>query len=236
MTDDETLGQRLTRRRWEELRVLQRDLAAAARVSRGYLSELEHDTARATEPTLRRLALALALPEFALVEQARREGRLSTNFGARTNRAVSIAEGELPRMPPAPPRPHPESAWLTSAEAARVMGLSSGYVSALAQDGALCPAHRVRLPGQRGPARWLIAAEAASAYWSPSEGFAKRRSEDAPAGYLSVRAFQDASGLSYGSLHRRLEANVIASVWIGPRRFIPEGELTRWREQSDEVA
>ena len=75
-TDDrgETLGGRIRRRRWEERRVRQRDLAAAAGVSPGYLSEIEHDAARATAPTLRRLALALGLDGDAFVAQAAAAG------------------------------------------------------------------------------------------------------------------------------------------------------------------
>jgi len=60
------------------------------------------------------------------------------------------------------------------------------------------------------------------AYRSPSEGYAKRRRVDAPVGFVSLADFAAASGLAWGTLHRRLAAQEIASVKMGQRRFIPD--------------
>jgi len=42
-----------------------------------------------------------------------------------------------------------------------------------------------------------------------------------------MAAYAAAAGLSYGALHRRLEAGAVASVRVGRRRFIPVAELDR---------
>ncbi len=222
-----TLGQRIQQRRWAERRIRQRDLAAAAGLSNGYLSELEHDNARATEPTLRRLALALGLDEFDLVTRAVAEGRLAPKSGHR-GRAALVPEGAPPvRVPPPPPRPTPTKRWLTTAEAAAVTGLTPEGVRHLARAGRLRPALRVQVPGEKGPPRWLVATTAALAYRSPQDGYAKPPQPAAPEGWVSLKDFAAASGLAWATLFRRLDAQEIASVKMGWRRFIPAGELAR---------
>lgn len=231
MTDDApgrepTLGERIRRRR-EELRIRQRDLAAAASVSAGYLSGLEHDAERATAPTLRRLALGLGQGRDALVDHAAREGRLAPRAGPRGVRDVDSVVRVPAAVPEPAPRPTPAKRWLTIAEAAAAMGLTEGTVRHLASDGRLAGARKVRVVGARGAPRWLVPAAAAVAHRSPSEGYAKPPRLEPPAGYVTMAAYAAAAGLSYGALHRRLEAGAVASVRVGRRRFIPVAELDR---------
>lgn len=179
MDDHEsTLGQRMRQRR-TELRVWQRDLAAVVGLSSGYLSDLEHDAARATAPTLRRLALALSLDEFALVEQATREERLAPKIGGRGRRTVEPADVPPSRSAPAA-RTAPQKSWLTTAEAAAAMGVTADAVRSLLHRGRVGPAYRVHLAGEKGPKRWIVSAEAAMAYRSPSEGYAKPTRAEPP--------------------------------------------------------
>jgi DNA-binding XRE family transcriptional regulator len=223
-----TLGQRIRQQRWDERRLRQRDLAAAVGLSKGYLSQLEHDKARATEPTLRRLALALGLEEFALVTQAAAEDRLAAWIGHRGRTEISPLAPTPASVPPAPPRPAaPKKRWLTTAEAAEVIGVVPDTIRTAAATGRLRPAYRVHLPGDKGPPRWIVATKAALAYRPGNDGYAKRVATPAPAGFVTINKFVTASGLPWATLYRRLDAKEIASVKIGRRRFIPEGELDR---------
>jgi hypothetical protein len=97
----------------------------------------------------------------------------------------------------------------------------------LARSGRVRPAYRVHLLGDKGPPRWLVATKAVVAYRSPSEGYAKPNRRAVPAGYVSVPAFIAATGIPQATLFRRMEAKEIASVKLGWRRFIPQGELER---------
>src|SRR6478735_6079128 len=76
---------RLLRVARRERRLRQRDLAAAAGISIAYLSEVEHDRARATAPTLHRLAALLDVDANELVAIARRSGGLAPRSGTRGN-------------------------------------------------------------------------------------------------------------------------------------------------------
>lgn len=227
MTDSSlTLGQRLRRRRWDELRLRQRDLAAAVGLSPGYLSELEHDHARATEPTLRRLALVLGLEELTFVHHAVAEDRLAPRGGHRGQPEFAPLSSPTP-VPPVPRRLAPTTRWLTIADAVAASGLSPERIRQLARTGRLRPAMRIHRPGEKGPPRWIVATNAVLAYRSPSEGYAKPRRQEPPAGMISIKAFAAASGIAWATLYRRLDANEIASVKCGRRRFIPETELAR---------
>ncbi len=62
----ETLGQRVRRRR-KELRWTQVQLAQAARINQGFLSEIERDSRRPSAHTLNALAVALDLPQAVLI-------------------------------------------------------------------------------------------------------------------------------------------------------------------------
>lgn len=228
MTDPAlSLGQRLRQRRWDDLRLRQRALAAAVGLSPGYLSDLEHDQARATEPTLRRLALVLGLEEFALVRQAVAEERLAPKRGHRGRPDLQPLAPPPARVPPAPPRPRLTTRWMTIAEAAAAIGMSPQSIRQLARAGRLGPARRVHRPGEKGPPRWIVATTAVLAYRSPSEGYAKPPRRAPPAGLLSIKEFVAASGIAWATLYRRLDAQAIASVKLGRRRFIPETELAR---------
>jgi transcriptional regulator with XRE-family HTH domain len=224
-----SLGERLRTRRWDELRLFQRDVAAAAGLSPGHLSEIERDGRPTTEPALRRLAAILELDPEEVLAQAEREGRLSRRLSSRGRRDTEPSGPPPAPVPPSPPRPRPAHAWLTTQEAATVLGTTTPVVRGMIRSGVLRPAQRRRIG--RGPARWIVSADAVAAYRLPREGRAMARGpKPIPPGYLSMEAFADAVGLSYGALHRRLEAGVIASVRIGNRRLIPEGELTRFTD------
>jgi excisionase family DNA binding protein len=225
-----SVGQRLRTERLAR-RVWQRDLAAAGGLSAGYLSQLEQDQARATAATWRRLALALGLDERALADQAEAEGRLAPLAGPRGNPDSTPLAMPVPQPPAPPPRPIPAQAWLTVQEAAAALGLSRWAVTRLIRRGRLAPARRVHAPGERGRPRWRVAASAVRAYRSPNAGYAKPRPAPPPDGFLSLQGFAEASGLSWGTLHRRLESGAIPSVRVGRRRFIPEAALARWRAE-----
>ena len=62
----ESLGRRVRRRR-KELGMSQVQLAAAARMNQGYLSEIERDRRRPSANTRKALAIALDLPEAVLI-------------------------------------------------------------------------------------------------------------------------------------------------------------------------
>jgi DNA-binding XRE family transcriptional regulator len=222
-----SLGQRLRQRRWDELRLRQRDLAAAVGLSPGYLSQLEHDRARATEPTWRRLAQVLGLQEFALMRQAVAAGRLAPKGGHRGRADLHPLAPPPTPVPPAPPRTMPRTRWLTIAEAAAAIGMSPEAIRHLARTGGLQPAMRVHRPGEKGPPRWIVATNAVLAYRSPAEGYAKPPRQEPPAGMISLKEFARASGIAWATLYRRLEAQEIASVKRGRRRFIPATELAR---------
>lgn len=228
MTDPAlSLGERLRQRRWDDLRLRQRELAAAVGLSPGYLSELEQDKARATAPTLRRLALVLELEEFALVRHAVAEDRLAPKGGHRGRPDLQPLAPPPAPVPPAPPRPVPRTRWMTVAEAAAAIGMSPEGIRHLARAGRLRPARRVHRPGEKGPPRWIVATTAVLAYRSPSEGYAKPPRREPPAGLMSIKDFVAASGIAWATLYRRLDAQEIASVKVGRRRFIPETELAR---------
>jgi len=145
-----TLGHRLRQRRWDDLRLRQCDLAAAVGVSPGYLSDVEHDRARVTAATWRRLALALGLEEFTLVTQAVAEGPLAGRMG-HPGRAEGEPVAPTPMgVPPPPPRPMPTKPWLTMREAATVIAMSPTAIRRLVRAGRLHPAHRVHVPGRKG--------------------------------------------------------------------------------------
>ena len=130
-------------------------------------------------------------------------------------------------MPPPPDRPAPAEEWLTADEAAAVIGISANAVRALLRRGRLRPARRRHAPGEKGPPRWLVAAGAALAYRSPSEGYAWPARPGAPAGHVTVRSFSEASGIPHATLCRRMRDGAVASVTVGRRRFIPAAELER---------
>jgi SOS-response transcriptional repressor LexA len=62
----ETVGERIRRRR-KELRVTQEELAAAAGVNQGYISQIEQDKAAPRRRTIDALAVALNLPQGVLL-------------------------------------------------------------------------------------------------------------------------------------------------------------------------
>jgi len=225
-----TLGERLRSRRWDELRFFQKDVAAAAGLSTSRLSELERDRHRVTEPTLWRLATVLALDPDELVAQAVREDRLARQSPSRGRRdRDGVGPPPVP-VPPVPPHPVPDKPWLTTAEAADALGLTAFTVGQLIRRGRLAPARKAR--GGKGPPRWLVAAEAVVAH-EPSGGWERPKPGPhlVPTGYLSLAAFAEAVGLSYGALHRRLEAGEISSVRVGWRRLIPTQELPRYLDE-----
>ncbi|MFQ5490567.1 MAG: LexA family protein [Phycisphaerae bacterium] len=66
----ETLGQRLRRRR-KQLNLRQVELARAANINQGYLSEIERDRRKPSRRTIRALAVALDLPDAVLIGAGR---------------------------------------------------------------------------------------------------------------------------------------------------------------------
>lgn len=229
-----SLGERLRTRRWDELRYHQEDTAAAAGLSPSRLSEIEHGRHRVGEPALRRLAAVLGLDADDLVAHARREDRLAVQQPKGLRTPEPVGPPPVP-VPVRPDLPRPPKRWLTTGEAAPLLGLTRQAVADLIRAGILAPATRRSLG--KGPARWLVEAQAVLAYEPPHQG---RRAgsgpHPVPAGYRSLRAFADAAGLSYGALHRRLEAGEIASVRIGTRRLIPERELARFLDEGAAAA
>ena len=232
-----TLGERLRRRRWAELRVFQADLAAAAGLSAAQLCEIERGTAGTTEATLQRLAAALGMDYADLAAQAAREGRLNPHRNRladgrspdREEAAPPSVEG-LPRVPRRRRRRVP-GPWLTTDEAAQVLGCSRRTVSYLIRHGRLAP---VRMePKARGhQRRWLVAAEAVTAYNPPNEGRRwPRRKERPPAGYVSLDTFARRVGVPKATLYRRMADGTLRTVKLGNRRWVPREELEPFRRR-----
>ncbi len=228
------LGERLRRRRWDELRIFQAALAATIDLSPAQLCEIERGTARTTEPTLHRLAEALGLEFADLRAHAEREGQLGI-LRARPGTRKTPSARPVPG-PPHPPRlrPDPPGPWLTTAEAAKVLGCSIHTVGYLIRRGRLAPARR--LPkGADQQRRWLVAAEAVLAYDPPNTGRRwGRRTEPAPVGYLSVEAFAQQVGMPKATLYRRMAEGAVRSVMTGKRRWIPCEELATFRDREAE--
>lgn len=227
-----TLGERLRRRRWAELRVFQADLAAAAGLSPAQLCEIERGTAGTTEGTLARLAAALGLDFAELRAQAAREGRLAPRRGARgpapDGGAAGPLAGPLPRVPKRRRR-QPSGPWVSTAEAAALLGCTPGAVADLARRGRLRPAVLAPKAG-RHQRRWLVAAEAVAGYEPPNAGRRwARRAEAAPPGHLSVAAFARRAGVPKATLYRRMARGEVQSVTVGRRRWIPRDQLAAAR-------
>ncbi len=230
-----SLGERLRHRRWDELRVFQATLAATAGISPAQLCEIERGTARTTEATLRRLAEALGLDFAELRAQAEREGRLGIARVRPAGRKPMPAAQPARPVPgkPRPPRPRPDppGPWLTTAEAAEILGCTVRTVGYLIRRGRLAPVRLVpKRAGQQR--RWLVAAEAVMAYDPPNAGRRwNPRSEPIPAGYLSAEAFAQRVGLSKATLYRRMAEGALRSVKTGNRRWIPCDELEAFRDR-----
>jgi transcriptional regulator with XRE-family HTH domain len=232
---EESLGGRLRRRRWGELRAAQRDVAAAAGISPAQLCEVERGTAGTTAATLTRLAAVLGLDADALLAHAAREGRLYPYRG----RIVGDAPPPPPLPPPRRPAPGPVPPgreWLELAEAAAVLRCSTEAVRRLVTLGTLAPARREPKGGGR-QRRWLVAATAVAAY---DPGNARRvrpnPQPDPPPGHLSIGDAVAASGLSRGAFYRRMAALGLATVRDGHRRWVPIGHLEALRAaEADEA-
>ena len=231
-----TLGERLRRRRWAELRVFQADLAAAAGLSPAQLCEIERGTAGTTAGTLRRIADALGLDFAELAAQAEREGRLARRRGRRPGgRRPSdpLAAGpatRLPQQPVAATKP-----WLSTREAAALLGCTPGVVAYLIRRGKLRPAV-LEPKTKHGQRRWLVAAAAVERYDPPNRGRAwARRPQSAPAGYLSVEEFARAVGVAKATLYRRVAQWGLTTVTTGNRRWFPADQVAAFRRrQRDE--
>lgn len=226
----ETLGEYLRSRRWKEHRYLQRDLARAAGISPGHLSELEANKSKTTAPTLRRLAALLELDPEELIERARREGRLTDKAPSRGLRVEEVA-GERPDRQPEPPaRPEPTAPWLTVGEAAEVLGLSQRTVRRLIQIGKLKPSRR-RAGGGRNPC--LFVSATAVKRYEPSDFVraSQRGPKPVPEGYFSIAGFAAAVGLTVPTLYRRIHEGVVVTVKVGTRRYIPAEELERYARE-----
>ncbi len=228
------LGERLRRRRWDDLRVFQATLAAAVGLSPGHLSEIERGTARPSEPTLHRLAEALGLEFAELRAHAEREGQLGLTRARPANRTTTPGR-PVPGPPePSRPRPHPATSWLTTAEAAEILGCTVHTVGYLIRRGRLAPARRLPKGADR-QRRWLVAAEAVLAYDPPNAGRRwGRRTEPAPIGYLSVEAFAQQVGMPKATLYRRMAEGAVRSVLTGKRRWIPRAELAAFCDREAE--
>ncbi len=225
----ETVGERLRRRRWSELRAAQQDVAAAAGISQAQLCEVERGTAGTTAATLTRLAAVLELDAEDLLAHAAREGRLHPFRG----RVISNSQPPPPLPAPIRPASGPipaGRAWLGTAEAAAVLHCSDETVRRLIRVGALAPA-RLEPKGGGRQRRWLVAAAAVAAY---DPGNARRRGPnpqpDPPTGYLALDAAVATSGLSRAAFYRRLAALGLATVLDGSRRWVPVGHLEALRE------
>ena len=227
----ETVGERLRRRRWGELRAAQQDVAAAAGISRSQLCEVERGSAGTTAATLTRLAAVLGLDAGDLLAHAAREGRLHPFRGRVAADAPPVPAAAPRRRPARPPGRCPAGrAWLEAAEAAAVLHCSDETVRRLIRVGALAPA-RLEPKGGGRQRRWLVAAAAVAAY---DPGNARRvrpnPQPDPPPGHLSLDAAVAASGLSRGAFYRRLAALGLATVLDGRRRWVPVGHLEALRE------
>ena len=132
------------RARRAELRVTQRESAAAANLSAAHLSELEHDRHRVAESTLRRLAAVLALDPADLLAHARREHRLADRPSATGDRSPRVTT-PLPVAVDQRPSPDTQAPWITAREAAAIPGVTPHAVNALIRRGMLAPA--IRRPG-----------------------------------------------------------------------------------------
>ncbi|MGH2560594.1 MAG: helix-turn-helix domain-containing protein [Thermomicrobiales bacterium] len=230
----QTLGARLRQRRWGELRVFQAVLAEAVGISPAQLCEIERGSAGTTPITLWKIARALELDFAELRAQAEREGVL-TRLRERPTPSPSptdpVARRDLPSRP-ARPRPAATKPWLSTDEAAAILGCTIHTVAYLIRRGRLQPA--IKLPKSRqGQRRWLVDAGAVERYDPPNDGRQWRhRRHAAPEGYLSVDEFAHQAGLPKPTLYRRLAEWRINSIKIGQRRWIRENELARFHEHA----
>lgn len=224
----QTLGERLRHRRWNELRLFQEDVAHAAHLSPGFLSELEADRTRVTVASLRRLAMALGIDPDDLIDHARRTGRIG-NVSSRTKSDATLETVPPPsRARPRVTHPLPDQEWVTADVAAEVLGCGASLVRNLIRRGALAPAKRVQIEG-RGHARWLIARSALASYVPRNEGraFPRGSRSEPPPGYLSLTAYADAAGIPYATLHRRVMAGEIPSLVQHGRRWVKADDADR---------
>ncbi|MGH2532072.1 MAG: helix-turn-helix domain-containing protein [Thermomicrobiales bacterium] len=226
----QTLGARLRQRRWGELRVFQSVLAEAVGISPAQLCEIERGSAGTTPITLWKIARALELDFAELRAQAEREGvltRLRERPTPEPSPTDPLARRDLPSRP-ARPRPTASKAWLSTDEAAAMLGCTRHTISYLIRRGRLQPA--IKLPKSRqGQRRWLVAAAAVEGYNPPNDGRQwHHQQHPAPEGYLSVDEFAQQAGLPKPTLYRRLAEWRIASIKVGQRRWIRANELARF--------
>ncbi len=232
-----SLGEWLRRRRWNELRAAQQDVAAAAGISPAQLCEIEHGTAGTTAATLGRLGAVLGLDIDALRAHAAREGRLHPHRGLADAVGDSVSPPPLPppRRPPPGPVP-PGRDWLELSEVAAVLHCSKEAVRRLVTVGKLAPA-RLQPKGEGRQRHWVVATAAVAAY---DPGNARRIRPNPqlapPPGHLSIGEAVTASGLSRGAFYRRLAALGLATVRDGHRRWVPEESMLELRlaEAADE--
>lgn len=230
-----TFGARLRQRRWGELRIFQADLAAAVGISPAQLCEIERGSAGTTPITLFKIARALDLDFAELRAQAEREGQL-TRLRERpipSGAATGLRTWQdLPRRPRRL-RPAPSKPWLSTAEAAELLGCTQHTVGYLIRRGRLQPA--IKLPKSRqGQRRWLVDAGAVERYEPPNDGRQWHPTRNgAPEGYLSAEEFAHQAGVTKPTLYRRIAEWNLATIKIGHRRWFPARELARFRDQPD---
>jgi excisionase family DNA binding protein len=225
------LGARIRQRRWGELRIFQAVLAEAVGISPAQLCEIERGSAGTTPLTLWKIARALDLDFPELRAQAEREGVI-TRLRDRPLPAPSTISGpgwqDLPRRPERQ-RPAASKQWLSTDEAAAILGCTRHTIGYLIRHGRLQPA--IKLPkSKQGQRRWLVDAAAVERYDPPNDGREwHHQPSTAPEGHLSMEEFAQRAGITKPTLYRRMAEWRLPTIMTGRRRWISERELIRFR-------